>query len=50
MPFLTPTVDIADLLFALVIIPGLYLHVEVADQDPASGSLEADNYLTSLYL
>jgi len=41
MPFLAPTLDInADPLFALVITLGLYLHhVEVADQDPASGSL-----------
>jgi len=40
MPFLGPTLDNADLLFALVIIPGFYLHhVELADQDLASGSL-----------
>jgi len=40
MPFLAPTLDNADPLFALVIKPGFYLHhVEVADLDPASGSL-----------
>jgi len=40
MPFLVPTLDNADPLFALVTTPGYYLHhVEVADQDPASGSL-----------
>jgi len=39
MPLLAPTLDNVDPLFALVIAPGLYLqHVEVADQDPASGS------------
>jgi len=42
MPFLAPAIDNADPLFALIITPGLYLlHVEVADQDPASGSLYA---------
>jgi len=43
MPFLVPTVDNADPLFALVITLGFYLHhVEVADQqDPASGCLLA---------
>jgi len=40
MPFLTPTLDNAEPLFALVLIPGFFLHqVEVADQQPASGSL-----------
>jgi len=40
MPFLAPTLDNADPLVALVITLGFYLHhVEVADQDPASGSL-----------
>jgi len=40
MPFLLPTLDNADPLFALVITAGFYLHhVEVADQDPASGSV-----------
>jgi len=40
MPFLPPTLNNADLLFALVVELGLYLHhVEVADKDPASGSL-----------
>jgi len=40
MPFLLPTLDNADSLFALLVItPGLCLHhVEVADQDPARGS------------
>jgi len=38
IPFLAPTLNNADLLFALVITPGFYPHhVEVADQDPASG-------------
>jgi len=40
MPFLAPKLDIADPLFAQVITPGFYLHrQELADQDPASGSL-----------
>jgi len=40
MSFLALTFDNADPLFALVITPGFYLHhVEVADQDAASGSL-----------
>jgi len=40
IPFLALTLDNANLLFAVVITPGFYLyHVEVADQDPASGSL-----------
>jgi len=40
MPFLAPTLDNADPLFALVITPGFYPHhVEVADQDPVRGSL-----------
>jgi len=39
MPFLAPTLDNADPLFALVITLRFYLHhVEVADQDQASGS------------
>jgi len=43
MPFLVLTLDNASPPFALVITPGFYLHhVEVADQDPASGSLYAD--------
>jgi len=38
MPFLAPTLDNADPLFALVFTSGFYLHdIEVADQDPASG-------------
>jgi len=42
--FLAPTLDIADPLFALMMTPGLYLpHLEVADQDPASGSLYDDD-------
>jgi len=45
LAFLEPTLDNADPLFALVITRGFYLHhVEVADQDPASGSLRADRY------
>jgi len=45
MPFLAPTLDNADPLFALVIPPGFYQHhVEVADQDPASGNLQAFGY------
>jgi len=40
MPFLVPTLDNVDPLFAPVIAPGFYLHhVEVVDQDSASGSL-----------
>jgi len=40
MPILAPTLDNGDSLFALVITPGLNLHhLEVADQDPASGCL-----------
>jgi len=40
MPFLTPTLDNADPLFALVITPDFFLHhIEVADQYPASGCL-----------
>jgi len=43
MLFLARTLDNADSHFALVITPGFYLHhVEVADQDPASGSLWAE--------
>jgi len=39
MPFLVSTHDNADPLFTLVITPGFYLHhVEIVDQDPASGS------------
>jgi len=39
-PFLSPTLDIADLLFALVITPGFQLHhLEVADQDPTIVSI-----------
>jgi len=46
MPFLAPTLDDADPLFALVILtPGFYLHpVEVADQHPVTGSLYAVHY------
>jgi len=40
MPFLTPTLDNAYSLFGLVITAGFFLHqVEVANKDPASGSL-----------
>jgi len=40
MPFLAPSLDNANPLIALVMTPGFYLHhVEVEDQDPASGSL-----------
>jgi len=40
MPFHVPTLDNADLLIAMLIKIGFYLHhVEVSDQDPASGSL-----------
>jgi len=40
MPFVAPTLDNADPLFALVIASGFYLHhVKVADHDPAGGSL-----------
>jgi len=38
MPFLSPMLDNADPLFALMITSGLDLHrVELADQDPAIG-------------
>jgi len=40
MPLLAPNFDIADMFFALVITPDFYMHhLEVADPDPASGSL-----------
>jgi len=40
MVSLASSLDNVDPLFALVKTPGFYLyHVEVADQDPASGSL-----------
>jgi len=40
IPFLAPTLDNVETLFTQVITPGLYLLlVEVAYQDPASGSL-----------
>jgi len=43
MPFLAPTLENADPLFALVITSAFYLnHVGVAEQDPASGSLVAN--------
>jgi len=46
MPFLASTLDNADPLFARVITPGLHLHrKQVADQDPASGSVLADSIL-----
>jgi len=41
MPFLAPALDNPDPLCALVITPGFYLqHAEVADQDPACGSIQ----------
>jgi len=40
MPYLAPTLENADSRYALVITPDFYLqHVEMVDQDPASGSL-----------
>jgi len=40
MTFLAQTLDNANPFFALVITPGFNLHhVEVPDEDPASGSL-----------
>jgi len=40
MPFLGPTLDNADPLFAQGIAPGFYLHrLKVADHDPARDSL-----------
>jgi len=40
MPLLVPTIDNPDPHFTLVITPGFYLHhVDMVDQDPASGSL-----------
>jgi len=42
MLFVAPTLDNANPLFGLGITPDFHLHpVEVADQDPASGSLYA---------
>jgi len=39
MIFQAPTLDNADPLLVAVITPGFYVrHIEVADQDPASGS------------
>jgi len=38
---MAPTVDIADQLIILIITPDFYLdHIELTDQDPASGSHE----------
>jgi len=43
MTFLRQTLDNTDPFFAPVIAPSFYLqYVEVADQDPASGSLYAN--------
>jgi len=43
MPSLAATLVDANPLFTLVITQGFYLHhLEVVDQDPASGSLWAD--------
>jgi len=39
MPFLPPTIDNADPLFALVIIPGFSLYQVQVKQDPGSGTL-----------
>jgi len=40
MPFPAPTLHDADPQFVLVITPDFYLHhVDVVDQDPASGNL-----------
>jgi len=40
MHLLPPTLDNADLLFALLIAAGFYVHhVELVDLHPASGSL-----------
>jgi len=40
MPFLAPTIDNADPLFALVITQYFYLHhIEVADQAPANSRI-----------
>jgi len=47
MPFLAPTLDNPDPLFALGITPGFYLHhVERVHQDPASGSLSVTYLIT----
>jgi len=45
MPFLAPTLDNTDPLFALVVhqVSIDLHHLEVVDQDPASGSLEKVN-------
>jgi len=42
MSFLTPTLDSADPLCALEINTSICTHVEVVDQDTASGSQYAD--------
>jgi len=43
LPLLAQTPNNADLFFSLVITTDLYLHnVEMADQNPASGSLQVD--------
>jgi len=40
MPFLSPTLDNADPIFAQAITPGFYLHhAEMEDNHPASDSL-----------
>jgi len=41
MPFLGPTLDNADPLFTLEITPD-FNHLELANQDPARGSLLAE--------
>jgi len=44
MPFLAPTLDNANPIFAKVIKLGFYLHhIEVANQDAASVSLYGDH-------
>jgi len=46
IPFIASNLDHGYLLFVLVMTPGFYLHnVEVADQDPASGSLSISRYI-----
>jgi len=51
MPSLAPILDNAEPPFAMVIVPGFYLHyIEVVDQDPANDSLLklAENVLKCL--
>jgi len=51
MPFLAPNLNNYVPRFALVITPSFHLHhVEVAEQNPASGSIYAEIYRIISYL